>query len=123
MPPTINDQAPAVSANEVRLSDGRVARLLDYDEARERRVGRLMLAAKVPHTIIATPVHAALLALLSIERLDGEVMHWPKPTLEALDNFIQSFVPRDVDRLARRYRTMIPAGTRIAPFWKSMGGR
>ena len=120
MPPASNDQAPALSVNEVRLSDGRVARLLDYDEARERRVGRLMLAAKLPHTIVLAPVQGALLALLSIGTLDGEVMQWPEPRNQAIDDFIRGFVPRDVDMLVRRYAASRPRGERYAPFWKSL---
>ncbi len=113
-------EGASVTADQVRLSDGRRARVQSYNPQRTRFVAEFMTRTGFPP--MCSPavvlVHGALLALAAVETIDGEPLAWPDPTFTGVDRLMHSVRESDLEMLARRYARSLPLGVQIRPFWK-----
>jgi len=110
----------SVTVDDVRLSDGRLARVQGYNPERTRFVADFMTRTVFPPvwSPAVVLVHSALLALAAVETIDGEPLAWPEPTFTGVDRLVQSVRESDLEMLARRYGRSLPLGVQIRPFWK-----
>lgn len=102
-----------VAADEVRLSDGRLARLRGADAAADRRIDLLLLQCRFMRGGQLKPlVGARARAVLSIVELDGKPLDWPpcKPTHGALTAYLNTFAFEDCEALAAAYNHANPGG-------------
>jgi len=96
----------SVTADEVRLSDGRRARVRDADPAADRRIDLLLLQARFMRGGALNPLVGALArAVLSIVEIDGEPLPWPpcRPRHADLTAYLNRFTGADVEALALAY--------------------
>ena len=88
MPPILEEES--VTADEVRLSDGRRARVHRYNPERTRFVAAFMTRTGFPS--MCSPavvlVHGALLALAAVETIDGKPLAWPEPSMAGIDRLM-----------------------------------
>ncbi len=101
------------AADEVRLSDGRVARIRDADPAHDRAIDLLMLQCRFMRGGQLNPlVGARARAVLSITEIDGEPVAWPPctPTHGALTAYLNKFAFEDCEALAAAYNHANPGG-------------
>jgi len=108
------------TADEVRLSDGRLACVQGYNPERTRFVASFM--TRTGFAPVCSPavvlVHGALLALAAVETIDGTPLAWPEPSMAGGDRLMHSVREPDLEMLARRYARSLPLGVQIRPFWK-----
>lgn len=108
------------TAGEVRLSDGRLARLRDPDPVADRRSDLLLLQARIFRGGRLDPIEgASFRCVLAIATMDGEPVPWPpvRPTREALRAYIARFSKADIEVLAQCYdRLNDGAHTRLLRF-------
>lgn len=103
--PHILEEA-SVTADEVRLSNGRRVRLRGPDPAADRRTDLLLLGARLFRGGRLDPIEgAAFRCVLAIAEIDGEPVPWPpvRPTREALRAYLARFSTADLDALAGCY--------------------
>jgi len=117
--PHILEEA-SVTADEVRLSDGRLARVHRYNPEEMRFVAEFMTRTGFPPVFSPAVVliHGALLALAAVETIDGTLLAWPEPTFTGVDRLMHSVRESDLEMLAQRYARSLPLGVQIRPFWK-----
>lgn len=119
---TVNSNALTnfAPADEVRLSDGRRARVQGYNPERTRFVAEFMTRTGFPPVFspAVVLVHGALLALAAVETIDGEPLAWPEPTFAGVDGLVHTVLGADLEMLAQRYARSLPLGVQIRPFWK-----
>jgi len=118
--PTPMDTLPT-TADEMRLSDGRLARVQGYTPERTRFVAHFVERVGFPPGVVTLPlvlIHGALLALAAVETIDGEPLAWPEPTFAGVDRLMHSVRESDLEMLAQRYARSLPLGVQIRPFWK-----
>ena len=99
------------TADEVRLSDGRVARVRDADPSADRRIDLLLLQARFMRGGAINPlVGARARAVLSIVEIDGEPLPWPpcRPRHADLTAYLNRFTGADVEALALAYNAANP---------------
>jgi len=102
------------AADEVRLSDGRLARVRDADSAADRRTDLLLLACRFMRGGQINPiVGARARAILAITEIDGEPLPWPpcQPTHAALRAYLAGFTREDCAALALAYSAANPGPT------------
>ncbi len=110
MPPT-REQTSDAAADEVRLCDGRLARVRVADPAADRRIDLLLLQCRFMRGGQIPPlVGARARAVLSIVELDGKPLDWPpcKPTHDALRAYLAGFGAQDCEALAVAYSAANP---------------
>jgi len=103
--PTPMETLPT-TADEVRLSDGRRARVRDADPAADRRIDVLMLQCRFLRGGQLNPlVGTRARVVLSIVEIDGEAVPWPpcQPTHAALTAYFNKFTAEDLEALAVAY--------------------
>jgi len=117
--PRILEEA-SVTADEVSLSDGRLARVQGYNPEQTRFVAAFMTRTGFPPVFspAVVLVHGALLALAAVETIDGTPLAWPEPSMAGVDRLMHSVRESDLEMLARRYGRSLPLGVQIRPFWK-----
>jgi len=118
MPPILDEAS--VTADEVRLNDGRLARVQGYNPERTRVVADFMTRTGFP-AVCSLPtvlVHGALLVLAAVETIDGTPLAWPEPSMAGVDRLMHSVREPDLEMLAQRYARSLPLGVQIRPFWK-----
>lgn len=107
----------ALAPDEVRLGDGRIARVRGYDFGHVAVVDALMTAAGYPRTgplaVGAAVIHMALLVATSIETIDGCPLEWPTPDADAIGAFLATLAPADIETIRARYVATIPAGAAV----------
>ncbi len=94
------------AADEVRLSDGRLARVRDADSAADRRTDLLLLACRFMRGGQINPlVGTRARVVLSIVEIDGELLAWPPchPSHAALTAYLNKFTAEDLESLAVAY--------------------
>ena len=104
MPPILEEAA--VMADEVRLSDGRRARVRGADPAGDRRIDLLMLQCRFLRGGQLNPlVGTRARVVLSIVEIDGEAVPWPPchPSHAALTAYFTKFTAEDLEALAVAY--------------------
>jgi len=109
MPPILEEAS--VTANEVRLSDGRIARVREADPAADRRIDVLMLQCRFLRSGRMNPLEGARArAVLSIIEIDGEPAPWPpcRPSHADLTSYFNRFTAEDVEQLAVVYDAANP---------------
>ncbi len=100
-----------VAAGEVRLSDGRLARVRGADPAHDRAIDVLMLQARFMRGGRLNPLVGALArAVLSIVAIDDEALAWPpcQATHDALTAYLNQFTAEDCEKLALAYSAANP---------------
>ncbi len=108
------DEAGALLPDEVRLSDGRSARVRAADPAADRRADLLLLQARFMRGGAINPLVGALArAILSIVEIDGEPVPWPpcRPRHADLTAYLNMFTAADVEALAAAYNAANPGKT------------
>ncbi len=111
--PHILEEA-SVTAAEVRLSEGRRARVRDADPAADRRIDLLLLQARFMRGGAINPIIGARArAILAITEIDGEAVAWPpcRPTHDALRAYLARFTAEDCEALALAYTAANPGAT------------
>ncbi len=101
----------SVTADEVRLSDGRLARVRAADPAADRRIDVLMLQCRFLRSGRMNPLEGARArAVLSIIEIDGEPLPWPpcRPSHTDLTAYLNRFTAADVEALAVAYSVANP---------------
>ncbi len=109
----------ALLSDEVRLSDGRRARLRGPDPAADRRTDVLLLQARLFRGGRLDPIEgAAFRCVLAIAEIDGEPVPWPpvRATREALRGYLARFTTDDLDALAGCYDRLNPLLTPLLRF-------
>jgi len=113
MPPT-REQTSDVAADEVCLSDGRLARLRGADPAADRRIDLLMLQCRFMrggqlNRLVGTRARV----VLSIVEIDDEPLPWPPcvATHAALTAYFNKFTAQDCEALAVAYSAANPGAT------------
>ncbi len=104
-------ETPDVAADEVRLSDGRRARVRGADPAADRRADLFALQARLYqggriHPLDGTAARMAL----AISEIDGQAVPFPpcQPTREALQGYLKGFTRADLETLAEVYSNANP---------------
>jgi len=108
------DDTGALWANEVRLSDGHLARVRDADPAADRRIDLLLLQCRFLRGGQLNPlVGTRARVVLSIVEIDGEPLVWPpcRPTHAALTAYLNKFTAEDLESLAVAYSAANPGAT------------
>lgn len=130
--PSSAGAAGALAASEVRLFDGRVARVRAADPAADRRSDLLLLQCRFFRGGHLDPLTGARArVVLSISEIDGEPVAWPpcRPTRDGVRAYLASFTPEDVEALAGAYNAANPGaitqilrpGRRGAPRGRMLG--
>jgi len=112
MPPILDEAS--VTPDEVRLSDGRRARVREADPASDRRIDVLMLQCRFLRSGRMNPLEGARArAVLSIIEIDGEPLPWPpcRPSHADLTAYFNRFTVEDVEQLAVAYDAANPGAT------------
>jgi len=102
----IGGTASPVAVDEVRLSDGRLARVRGADPAGDRRIDLLMLQCRFLRGGQLNPlVGTRARVVLSIVEIDGEAVPWPPchPSHAALTAYFNKFTAEDLEALAVAY--------------------
>jgi hypothetical protein len=109
------DDTGALSVNEVRLSDGRVARMRDADPAADRRTDLLLLQVGFYRGGRVDPLATAIFrVVLSITHIDDEPVPFPPVPArrDLLRAYAKTFTDDDLTHLCRCYtrlnRTLTP---------------
>ncbi len=100
-----------VASDEVRLSDGRLARVRAADAAADRRADLFALQARLYKSGRINPLDGtAVRVALSIVEIDGQAVPFPpcRPTREALQAYLKGFTRADLDALATAYDNANP---------------
>ncbi len=106
---TIDPEASA--PDEVRLSDGRLARIRAADPAADRRADLFALQARLYQGGRINPLDGtAVRVALAIVEIDGQAVPFPpcRPTREALRAYLKGFTRADMDALATAYSNANP---------------
>lgn len=114
MKPPDRADASTLAADEVRLSDGRFARVREADPIADRRSDLLLLQARFMRGGGINPLVGALArAVLSIVEMDGEPLPWPpcRPRHADLTAYLKKFTAADVEALAAAYNAANPGAT------------
>jgi len=109
MPPTLKQTSDA--SDEVRLADGRLARVRGGDSAADRRADLFALQARLYKSGRINPMDGtAVRVVLSIVEIDGQAVPFPpcRPTREALQAYLKGFTRSDLDALATAYDNANP---------------
>jgi len=112
MPPILEEAS--VTADSVRLSDGRLARVREADPASDRRIDVLMLQCRFLRSGQLNPlVGTRARVVLSIVAIDGEAIPWPPchPSHAALTAYLNKFTAEDLESLAVVYSAANPGAT------------
>ncbi len=110
----IGGTASPVAVDEVRLSDGRLARVRGADPAADRRIDLLLLQARFMRGGAINPlVGTRARVVLSIVEIDGEAVPWPPchPSHAALTAYLNKFTAEDLESLAVAYSAANPGAT------------
>jgi len=106
--------SPDVATDEVRLSDGRLARVRGADPAADRRIDLLMLQCRFLrggqlNRLVGTRARV----VLSIVEIDGLAVAWPPcvATHAALTAYFNRFTAEDLESLAVVYSAANPGAT------------
>lgn len=114
MPPTREQTPDVAAADEVRLSDGRLAHVRGADAAADRRIDLLLLQCRFMRGGRINPplMGARARAVLSIVAIDDEPLAWPpcQATHDALTAYFRRFSGADVEALALAYNHANPGG-------------
>jgi len=100
-----------VAADELRLSDGRLARVRGADPAGDRRADLFAFQARLYKSGRINPMDGtAVRVVLSIVEIDGRAVPFPpcRPTREALQAYLKGFTRADLDALATAYDNANP---------------
>ncbi len=101
-------------ADEVRLSDGRLARVRGADPVADRRTDILLLQCRFMRGGQINPlVGTRARVVLSIVEIDGEQLAWPpcRPTHAALTAYFNRFTAEDLESLAVAYSAVNSGAT------------
>jgi len=112
MPPILEEAS--VTADSVRLSDGRLARVREADPAADRRIDLLMLQCRFLRGGQLNPlVGTRARVVLSIVAIDGKAIPWPPchPSHAALTAYLNRFTASDLEALAVAYSVANPGAT------------
>jgi len=110
----IGGTASPVAVDEVRLSDGRLARVRGAEPAADRRIDLLMLQCRFLRGGQLNPlVGTRARVVLSIVEIDGEAVPWPPchPSHAALTAYLTKFTAEDLEALAVAYSAANPGAT------------
>jgi len=110
------DDTGALSVNEVRLSDGRVARVREAAPAADRRVDLMLLQTGFYRGGRVDPLATALFrVVLSITHIDDEPVPFPPVPArrDRLRAYAKTFTDEDLTRLCHCYNSRNPTLTRV----------
>lgn len=109
------DEAGALSANEIRLSDGRVARMRDADASADRRTDLLLLQTGFYRGGVDPFATALFRVVLSITHIDDVPVPFPPVPArrDRLGAYAKTFTNEDLTRLCHCYNSRNPTLTRV----------